>query len=55
MDSGTAAPASVHQAASVVAVDASDDQNHIAAFGQILGGGLPVFGGLAHRVDPTDL
>jgi hypothetical protein len=35
-------------------VDASDDQNHIAAFGQILGGGLPVFGGLAHGVNPAD-
>ena len=55
MHPGTPALAGVHQAAGVVAVDAADDQDHITTDGQILGGGLPVFGWLAHGVNPADL
>jgi len=53
MDPGAAGSAGVHQTSGVVAVDAANDQHHIAAPSEVFSGGLTVFGGLANGVNPS--
>ena len=47
--------ARVHQLSCVVAVDSTDDDDHVGLSGECDRGRLPLFGWLADRVDESDV